>query len=140
MPGCSCCRYIRELQAEGFHGHLTEISRFLVKENNAWLSLTGKGNHGWEEVPYWLKGYSNVAYLLGNKQMLDETMIWIEAALSSQRADGWFGPDEGREGVATRLQGRKDLWPNMIMLFCLQDYYEYSGDKRVINLMTNYFK
>ena len=27
----------------------------------------------------------------------------------------------------------------MIMLFCLQDYYEYTGDPRVIALMTKYF-
>ena len=26
------------------------------------------------------------------------------------------------------------------MLYCLQSYYEYSNDQRVINLMTNYFK
>ncbi len=45
------------LQAEGFHGHLGEISRFLKKEGNAWLSPEGVGDHGWEEVPYWLKGY-----------------------------------------------------------------------------------
>ncbi len=28
----------------------------------------------------------------------------------------------------------------MIMLWCLQSYYEYSQDQRVIDLMTNYFK
>src|SRR4051794_36703665 len=46
-----------ELEAKGFIGHLTEISGFLKKENNAWLSPTGDGEHGWEEVPYWLKGF-----------------------------------------------------------------------------------
>src|SRR5207237_39595 len=29
-----------ELQAAGFHGHLGEISEFLKKQNNAWLSST----------------------------------------------------------------------------------------------------
>jgi len=48
-----------ELQADGFHGHLTEISRFLIKEGNAWLSPAGEGQHGWEEPVYWLKGFSN---------------------------------------------------------------------------------
>jgi len=28
----------------------------------------------------------------------------------------------------------------MIMLFCLQDYYDFTGDKRVIELMTKYMK
>jgi DUF1680 family protein len=129
-----------ELQADGFHGHLTEISRFLVKEGNAWLSPDGSGQHGWEEPAYWLKGFSNCGYILGDKRMIDESKIWIEAALASQKEDGWFGPDKGRKGAATRLQGREDLWPNMIMLFCLQNYHEFSGDNRVIKLMTNYMK
>jgi len=129
-----------ELQADGFHGHLTEISRFLKKEGNAWLSPAGEGHHGWEEPPYWLKGFSNCGYILRNKRMIAESKIWIEAALAGQKEDGWFGPDKGRKGAATRLQGREDLWPNMIMLFCLQDYYEFTGDKRVIELMTNYMK
>jgi len=127
-----------ELEAEGFTGHLTELSRFLRKEGNAWLSPTGQGERGWEEVPYWLKGYANLAFVLGDKKMLDETQLWIEGALGSQKADGWFGPDQGRKGAATRLQGREDLWPNAIMLFCLMDYYSYTGDPRVIELMTHY--
>ncbi len=128
-----------ELQAEGFHGHLTGISRFLVKEGNAWLSPAGEGDHGWEEPPYWLKGYGNLACLLRDEAMLAETRIWIEGALASRKPDGWFGPDRGRTGAATRLTGREDLWPNMIMLFCLQDWYDFTGDERVIELMTAYF-
>jgi hypothetical protein len=50
-----------ELQADGFHGHLTEISRFLRKENNAWLNPSGLGASGWEEVPYWLKRFGDCA-------------------------------------------------------------------------------
>jgi len=129
-----------ELQRDGFHGHLTEISQFLKKEGNAWLSPTGEGDHGWEEPPYWLKGFSNCGYILRDERMITESKIWIEGALASQKEDGWFGPDKGRKGEATDLEGREDLWPNMIMLFCLQDYYEFSGDKRVITLMTKYMK
>src|SRR4029453_16086010 len=36
-----------ELQADGFHGRLTEISSFLKKEGNAWLSKTGTGERRW---------------------------------------------------------------------------------------------
>lgn len=129
-----------ELQSEGFHGKLTEISRFLKKEGNAWLSTDGSGDHGWEEPPYWLKGFGQTGYILGDEEMIAEAKIWIEAALVSQKEDGWFGPDKGRSGAATRLQGREDLWPNMIMMFCLQDYYEYTGDERVLEVMTNYLK
>jgi len=128
------------LQADGFHGHLTEISGFLKKEGNAWLSKSSQGDHGWEEPPYWLKGYGNCAYVLGDERMIAESKVWIEAAIRSQKVDGWFGPDKDRTGVATNVKGRNDLWPNMIMCFCLQNYYSYTSDKRVIDLMTRYFK
>ena len=122
-----------ELQRDGLCGHLGEISAWLDKENNAWLSKDGTGNHGWEEVPYWLKGYGDLAYLLNDEAMIRETKIWIEAALNSQREDGYFGP-------WVEKRGRPDLWGNMIMLWCLQSYYEYSGDERVIPFMTRYFE
>jgi len=128
-----------ELMADGYFGHLGEISQFLVKENNSWLSTDGTGDHGWEELPYWLKGYSNLAWILGRDEMKDEARSWIDAVFESQQEDGWFGPDKGRTGAATDLTGREDLWPNMIMLFILQDYYSYSKDKKVIKLMTRYF-
>ncbi|MBK7406112.1 MAG: glycoside hydrolase family 127 protein [Phycisphaerales bacterium] len=128
------------LQADGFHGHLREISPWLRREGNAWLDPNGVGDRGWEEVPYWLKGYLNCALVLNDKSMLDEAVVWIEGALQSQQADGWFGPDKGRTGLATNLEGRDDLWPNMIMLFCLIDYYDVSHDQRVIDLMDRYFK
>ena len=35
-----------ELQSAGFHGHLDEVSRFMKKENNAWLDPHGRGDHG----------------------------------------------------------------------------------------------
>ena len=127
------------LQADGFHGHLMEISPFLKVEGNAWLDAKGRGSQGWEEVPYWLKGYLNCAYALDDKSMIEAAERWIEGAINSQQEDGWFGPGEGRTGLATRLQGRDDLWPNMIMLYCLMDYYSVTSDERVITLMNRYF-
>ncbi|NIP24802.1 MAG: transcriptional initiation protein Tat [Phycisphaerae bacterium] len=126
-----------ELEAEGYTGHLLEISRFLKKEDNAWLSPEGEGHSPWEEVPYWLKGYSNLGYVLADKRIIDEAQKWIEATIASQREDGYFGPRSNLK----RIGGNKpDVWPNMIMLNVLQSYYEYSGDERVIQLMTKYFR
>ena len=56
-----------ELQAGGFFGQLPELSRFLIKEGNPWLSPDGVGEKFWEEVPYWLKGYGDLAYVLNDK-------------------------------------------------------------------------
>ena len=118
-------------QKNGLNGHLGEISAWLDKDNNAWLG-TGT-DYGWEEVPYWLKGYGDMAYILGDEKMIKEAKTWIEAAFKSQRKDGYFGP-------YIEKNGKPDLWGNMIMLWCMQSYYEYSNDQRVIDLMTDYFK
>ncbi len=120
-------------QQNGLTGHLGEISAWLQKTDNAWLSEDGSGKWGWEEVPYWLKGYANIGYILEDEKIINEAKVWIEAALNSQREDGNFGPNR-------ETHGGQDFWGNMIMLYCLQSYYEYSNDDRVINLMTNYFK
>lgn len=122
-----------ELQRDGLTGKLGEISAWLEKDDNAWLDKEGKGGHGWEEVPYWLKGYGDLAYLLQDSAMIKETKTWIEAVLQTQRPDGYFGP-------LTLRNGKPDLWPNMIMLWCLQSYYDYSKDDRVIPFMTKYFQ
>ncbi len=119
------------LQQQGLTGKLGEISAWLEKDNNAWL-MSG-GNHGWEEVPYWLKGYGNLAYILKDPAMIEETKVWIEGAFKSRQPDGYFGPLNMRNG-------KRELWANMIMLWCLQSYYEYSQDQRVIDLMSGYFK
>lgn len=119
-----------QLQKDGLNGHLGEISAWLQKEDNAWLKSGGKW--GWEEVPYWLRGYSSLAFLLEDEKMINESKIWIEAILKSQREDGNFGP-------YTEVNGSQDFWPNMVALWILQSYYEYTNDARVIDFMTRYF-
>lgn len=125
-----------ELQADGFSGHLTEISRFLKKEDNAWLNPAGSGHSPWEEVPYWLKGFGDTGYVLRDERIIQEARQWIEAAIASQRQDGYFGPRSN----LTLINNKPDVWPNMIMLNVLQSHYEYCGDKRVLDLMTKYFR
>ena len=78
-------------------------------------------------MPYWLKGYSDLAYILNDKAMLAETKTWIEAIFKSQREDGAFGP--------VNMRGDKpELWAQMIVLSTLQTYYEHSGGTRLCTL------
>ena len=118
-------------QKNGLSGQLGEISDWLDKKGNAWLEPGG--GHGWEEVPYWLRGYANLAYILDDKAMLDETKFWIEGILRSSQADGFLGP-------VNENKGRRELWANMLALQILQDYYEWCGDERVIKVLTAYYK
>lgn len=122
-------------QRAGITGRLPEISAWLQQEDNAWLSTDGRGKWGWEEVPYWLRGYIVLAQLLRDEEMLETAKVWIEAVINGQRKDGNFGP--------LRVFGdddSQDLWANMVMLHCLQTYYEYSEDQRVLDLMSKYFR
>jgi len=122
-----------ELQRDGLTGHLGEISIWLTKKDNAWLSREGTGKYGWEELPYWLKGYANIGYMLGDRNMIKEAKFWIEFVLTNQRENGDFGP-------MAMPKGKRDLWTNMPMLWCLQSYYEYSNDARVLTFMSRYLK
>jgi hypothetical protein len=128
-----------EIETEGFTGHLDEISQWLKKDGNAWLDPNGQGHSGWEELPYWLKGYSNLGYVLGDAGIIAEARVWIEGILSTGRENGYFGPQDNLT-PSSGPAGKPDLWPNMVALFILQDYYDYSGDKRVLKLMSDYFK
>jgi len=129
-----------ELQRDGLTGHLGEISAWLDKKNNAWYSGNGEGDHGWEEVPYWLKGYGDLGYILHDTTIISETKRWLDKVFQSQQSNGYFGPSVVENQHQDNKGKTPDLWPNMIMLWCMQSYYEYSHDSRVIPFMTKYFK
>src|SRR5436190_2476463 len=123
-----------ELEAQGMTGRLPEISKWCKFEGNAWADPNGQGHSGWEELPYWLKGYGDLGYVLKDQMIISEARKWIDAVLASQEPDGWFGP----RSLKTSLQGKPDLWPHMVMLNVLQSFYEFSGDARVIPFMVKY--
>ncbi|MCK7482527.1 MAG: glycoside hydrolase family 127 protein [Candidatus Moduliflexus flocculans] len=116
------------LMRDGFTGRLAEVSRFLG-DDSGWITMKGKG---WEEMPYWLKGYGDLGYLLKDAAVRKETERWLGHAFRSQARDGYFGPADNRAAL--------DLWPNMVMLAALQSYHEATGDRRVLDLMSRYFQ
>jgi hypothetical protein len=129
-------RHQLELEARGMTGRLPEISKWCKFEGNAWTDPQGQGHSGWEELPYWLKGYGDLGYVLNDPEIIKSARKWIDAVLASQEADGWFGPRANKTG----LKGKPDLWPHMVMCNVLQSFYEFTGDERVIPFLTKYFK
>jgi DUF1680 family protein len=119
-----------ELMAEGMTGRLDEdgLSPWITKDSG-WWNGTGPG---WEEVPYWLKGLVSLAYVLDNRKLKVKAQQWLTAVRMHQQADGYFGPPENR--------AKKDLWPNMPVLFAFQTWYEATGDKRILDTMRLYFQ
>lgn len=134
---------LQQLQtmAKGSTGQLDEVYDKL-KNDNGWLG--GKGD-GWEETPYWLDGAVPLAYLLNDTLLQQKVLKYINWTLSNQRASGYFGPVTNAEREkATPVTNNtcntgEDWWPKMIMLKVLQQYYDATGDKRVIVFMSQYF-
>ncbi|MFO7756670.1 MAG: glycoside hydrolase family 127 protein [Bacteroidales bacterium] len=130
-----------ELQRDGLTGYLDSIYEVVCGPNNGWLGGTGDG---WERGPYWLDGLVPLAYILDDEKLKAKAQEWIEWSIENQREDGYFGPvplAEGYEKIEGTQQGnREDWWPKMVMLKVLQQYYTATGDERVIDLMTDYFR
>ena len=127
-------RHQLELQAEGLNGRMPEVSDYLKYEGNGWV--TPGSNVGWEEVPYWLRGFGDLGYVLGDERVIALATQWVNGILTSQQADGWFGPQSAR----TSLDGGPDLWPHMPVLEALRSYHEYKSDPRVLAFLTKYFQ
>ncbi|HVV71485.1 MAG TPA: beta-L-arabinofuranosidase domain-containing protein [Verrucomicrobiae bacterium] len=129
-------RHQLELEAGGMIGHLEEISKWCQFQDSAWASADGQGKYGWEELPYWLKGYGDLGYVLKDPTIIQHARRWIDAVLASQETDGYFGPRANKTG----LEGKPDLWPHMVMCNVLESFYEYTGDPRVLPFLTKYFQ
>lgn len=122
------------LQADGLNGRMPEVSDYLKYEGNGWV--TPGSNVGWEEVPYWLRGFGDLGYVLGDPRVIALATKWMTGILASQQPDGWFGPS----GARTSLDGGPDLWPHMPILRAMQSYQEYTKDPRVIPFLTKFFQ
>ncbi len=109
-----------KLQAKGLAGNLDKI--WPDVRDSRW---TGGNRKDWERVPYWLDGFIPLAYLLGNREMIDRANRYVNAIIDSQRPDGWLCPCEDEE------RRDYDLWPMFLICKVLTVYYDCSGDGRV---------
>lgn len=123
------------LMADGMTGRLMEVSQYLAP-NNGWFGGT---EEGWEEQPYWFRGFYSLARLTEEPRLLAEANRWIEAVLRSQDADGYFGATFHKKVTGDNGQTICDLWPHMVMLDAVIRHYEATGNKRVIPFMTRFF-
>jgi hypothetical protein len=127
-------RHQLELDAAGLVGRMPEISRYLTYEGNGWVGPAS--NEGWEEMPYWLRGYGDLGYALKDEKIIAAARRWIDGILANQRPDGYFGPLR----LMTAEKGAADLWPHMLVLDALHSYHEFTGDERVPKFILGYFQ
>ena len=112
------------IQAQGLTGHLDEFWPD-VGIHCGWLG--GPGDD-WERAPYYCDGLVPLAYILDDQRLIVKANKYISWILNSTQANGQFGP------------ANNDWLPRMVVLKLLMNYYEGSGDARVLDLMTNYFR
>lgn len=125
-------------QKNGATGQLDELYPQVMGKRNGWLG--GDGDQ-WERGPYWIDGLLPLAYILHDQALIDKVKPWIEWAIQSQQPDGYFGPSKdypAEKGL--QRNNSRDWWPKIVMLKVLQQYYSATGDKRIIRLLTNYFR
>ena len=113
-----------EIQAAGLTGNIDDFWPDLV--NSSWRGGSGEA---WERGPYFLDGLVPLAYLLNDEHLITKVKTWIEPILASARDTGWYGPVKN-----------KDRWPLAVANKVLMQYYEASGDKRALDVLTKYFR
>lgn len=121
------------MELGGLTGRYQDISHFLDYSTTGWIT---PANVGWEEVPYWLRGYGDLAYATGDATALSTTERWITGILATQQSDGFFGPTSLR----TSLNGGPDFWPYLPLVKALRMFGEYSGDGRIVPALHSFFR
>lgn len=117
-----------ELQKDGLSGHAETVygQDDNLGPNNSWL---GGLTDSWERAPYYVKGVTALAYTLDDAALIAQINKWLNWSINSQQANGFFGPS-----------GNTDWWARMPMLYAIKDFYEATGDSRVIPFFTKYFQ
>jgi DUF1680 family protein len=125
----------------GMTGNLDSIYPEVVGSRNGWL---GGDGDGWERGPYWIDGLLPLAYILEDEALMQKAQTWIEWTLSNQTEAGYIGPvpfeEEPEQEAGLQRGNRRDWWPKMVMLKVLQQYHAATGDERVIDCLTRYFR
>lgn len=113
-----------QIQAAGLTGNLDDFWPDLV--NSSWKGGPGEA---WERGPYYLDGLVPLAYLLDDSRLIEKVKTWIDPILASSSDSGWYGPVKN-----------KDRWPLAVANKVLMQYYEATGDKRALEVLTKYFR
>ena len=132
------------IQANGLSGHLDEFWPDIAE--SGWI---GGDAEGWERAPYWLDGLVPLAWLLDDNGLKVKVQRWIDYVLDHQHEDGWLGdvwdrtvgdPARIRPGGSAFNPYAYDPWPRFILLKVLIQYFEATGDPRVVPAMTRFLQ
>ncbi len=130
-----------DLQRKNLSSNVDSVYEFICGPRNAWL---GGDGDCWERGPYWIDGLVPLAYILDDDRLKAKAQKWIDYTLNNQREDGYIGPrpytKEPTPEPGMQKYMPEDWWPRMVMLKILMQYYDATKDKRVIDVLTKYFR
>jgi len=88
-----------------------------------------------------------LAWLLNDVNLQKKVKKYIDWTLEHQRPSGYFGgitKYEREKDTTVTVKNMKDAgddwWPKMVMLKVMKQYYQATGDVRVIDFMKKYFQ
>ncbi|WP_327654193.1 beta-L-arabinofuranosidase domain-containing protein [Streptomyces sp. NBC_00483] len=119
------------LELAGLCGRYEQKSHFLDMDTCGWIHPELAG---WEEVPYWLRGFVPLAIATRDANALATCRRWIDPILATQQSDGFFGP----RALRTSLNGGPDFWPFLPLLMALRTWEEYTHDERIVPFLTRF--
>jgi DUF1680 family protein len=117
------------VQTEGLSGHLDEFWPDVAR--SGWI---GGSAEGWERGPYWLDGVTPLTFLLDDSGLKAKVQHWMDYILAHQRPDGWLGPASD----PSRRHHAFDPWPRFPLLKAMTQYFEATGDQRVLGAMEKF--
>ena len=129
LPGQFAMMPLGSVQSESLVGRLDEFYRML--DDSAWLGGEGQG---YQWAPYYADGIVPLAYLLDDPKLIAKAHKWVDWSLDHPHEDGWIGPP------AEKLYRPWGLWYPTPMLKAYVQYYEATGDKRVLPVLTNFYR
>lgn len=121
--------------ADGMGGHLDELEpKMIGTPYTTRETFEGWGTEraaGWgAEISgnYW-RGLIELAFTLGDRELMEKAEKWVKAVLRNRRDDGYLGTY--REG--NDFFDDYNAWGNSCGMNALLDYYDATGDKEVLD-------
>ncbi|MBC9795742.1 beta-L-arabinofuranosidase domain-containing protein [Sinomicrobium weinanense] len=89
-----------------------------------------------EHEGYWKDAIIRMAYLTENRQYIDSAQAWVNEIINNTDTSGYIGIYKKGDTPHTRYNftgPNGELWTQSRIMVALAAYYEFTGDKRVLD-------